>query len=98
MNAVTAQVLVSFDEGRVDIGDLLDVIRRVESEHGTDKEEFPWSKPAHPSDTGPLTANWIAFAADLAGIGGGIAGRLWQVAPGAVPCRWTGRCSGALTG
>jgi cation-transporting ATPase I len=81
VNAVTSQVLVAFDEKRVDVGALVDTVRRVEGEQGTDDEGFSWSQPDHPSDTAPLTANWVAFAADVAGVGAGIAGRLGRLAP-----------------
>jgi cation-transporting ATPase I len=80
INAVTGQVLVAFDEKHVDVGTLVETVRRVEAEQGTGGEGFSWSA-AHPSDSAPLTANWTALAADVVGVGAGIAGRFGRVAP-----------------
>ena len=64
VNAVTGQVLVAFDEGRVDVGTLLSTVRAVEQSQGTRDEDFPWSRPVHPADTTPVAAAAVELAAD----------------------------------
>src|SRR5947207_6199307 len=50
VNAVTQQVLVAFDEDRVDLDLVLDTIEAVEAAHGTEAETFARSKPEIPRD------------------------------------------------
>ena len=54
VNAVTGQVLVAFEERRVNVGTLLDTVRDVEAAHGTRGENFSWSRPVHPADPTPI--------------------------------------------
>jgi cation-transporting ATPase I len=52
VNAVTAQVLVAFDQGELSVPQLLDTVRDVEDAHGTGREEFSWTQP-DPADQAP---------------------------------------------
>ena len=81
INAITGQVLVAFDEGRVDVGTLLDTVRAVEAAQGTRKEEFSWDRPVHPSDETPLGAAAVQLAADYVAVTAAIAGRVVRVPP-----------------
>jgi cation-transporting ATPase I len=64
VNAVTGHVLVAFDEGRVEVGALLDAVRGVEESQGTREEGFSWSQPVHPADDAPIAAATVELAAD----------------------------------
>jgi cation-transporting ATPase I len=75
VNAVTGQVLVAFDEGRVDVGTLLDIVRDVEEAHGTREEGFPWSRPVLPSDNTPIAAATVELAGDCVAVMAAIVGR-----------------------
>src|SRR3954463_12318177 len=81
INAITGQVLVAFDEGRVDLGTLLDTIRAVESAEGTREEAFSGDRPVHPSDETPLGAAMVQLGADYVAVTAAIAGRLVRVPP-----------------
>jgi cation-transporting ATPase I len=76
VNAVTGQVLVAFDEGRVDVGTLLGVVRNVEKAQGTREEDFPWSRPVHPSDDTPIAAATVELAADCVAVAAAVVGRM----------------------
>jgi cation-transporting ATPase I len=76
INSVTAQVLVSFEDGKVDTGALVGAVREAESRHGASDDDFPWDRPAHPADTEPILANAAALAGDLAGVAVGLGARL----------------------
>jgi cation-transporting ATPase I len=76
VNAVTGQVLIAFDEGRVNVETMLDTVRSVEQAHGTRDENFPWSRPVHPSDPAPIAAAAIELAADCVSVAIAIAGRI----------------------
>src|SRR5438034_9849870 len=62
VNAVTGQVLVAFEERRVNVGALLDTVRDVEDAHGTRDENFSWSRPVHPADPTPIAAATVELA------------------------------------
>jgi cation-transporting P-type ATPase I len=81
VNAVTAQVLVAFDERRVDVGTLLGAVETVERKQGVTEEDFSWSRPEHPSDDTAFAATCAALAADLVGLGAGVAGRAARIPP-----------------
>jgi cation-transporting ATPase I len=79
INAVTGQVLVSFDEGRVDLPRLLDTVRKVEAAQGTREDDFSWSRPGHPADPAPIAAATVEFAADCVAAATALAGRFVPV-------------------
>jgi len=81
VNAVTGQILVAFDERRVDTGTLLDVVRDVEAAHGTREEAFPWSRPMHPADPMPIAAAGVELAADCLAIATALAARTSRLPP-----------------
>ena len=72
VNHVAARVVVAFDDGRIDLDDIVDVVEAVESAHGYDEERFPHDRPEHPGDEEPLRRQLWALAADGAGIGLGL--------------------------
>ena len=74
VNAVTQQVLLAFDEDRVDIEDILSVIKTVEEIHGTGDCDFSTGEgagctPEHPADDAPVAIMAVALMTDLAGLG-----------------------------
>jgi cation-transporting ATPase I len=78
VNAVTAQVLIAFDESTVGLDQLVDAVGTVEDAHGTGDEPFSWDQKV-PSDDAPLTAAYAALAADVVGVGAGLAGRIFRL-------------------
>ncbi|MFL6051881.1 MAG: hypothetical protein ACJ72W_03030 [Actinoallomurus sp.] len=68
INAVTGQMLVAYDEGRVDVETLLGAIRKVEDAYGTREEGFSWARPAHPGDGAPIAAATAELAADCVAV------------------------------
>ena len=80
INAVTAQVLVSFDEGQVSLDQVVDTVEQVEEAHGTATDDFSWERP-DPSDTAPLQAAQAALAANIACVGVGLAGQIFRLPP-----------------
>ena len=81
VNAVTAQVLVAFDEQRLSVPQLVAAVEAAEKVQGLRNEDFSWSQPEHPSDGTPFAATGAALAADLAGVAVGIAGRVARIPP-----------------
>ncbi|MFL6128820.1 MAG: hypothetical protein ACJ73E_07125, partial [Mycobacteriales bacterium] len=81
VNAVTGQILVAFDEPRVNVGTLLDVVRDVEAAHGTREDAFPWSRPMHPADPIPIAAAAVELAADCVAVATALAARTSRLAP-----------------
>jgi cation-transporting ATPase I len=81
VNAATAHVLVVFDEDEADVGDLVDAVESVETDHGADAEDFPWSRGAHPADDAPIRATTAALAADCLGIVTALTGRVARLGP-----------------
>ena len=79
INAVTGQVMVAFDQRRVDLETVLDTVRSVENAAGTRHEDFPWGRPAHPSDITPLASALVELAADWVALNAAFAGRILRV-------------------
>ena len=79
INAITGQVLVAFDEHRVDVGTLLDTVRAVEAAQGTRQEDFSWERPVHPSDETPVGAAVVQLAADYVALTAAITGRVLRL-------------------
>jgi len=79
VNAVTGQVLVAFDRRSVDVETLLDTVRDVEAAHGTRGDNFPWSRPVHPSDSTPIAAATVELAADVLSAATAVAARLMRL-------------------
>ncbi|MBV8160455.1 MAG: HAD-IC family P-type ATPase [Acidimicrobiia bacterium] len=81
VNQVTGSVLVAFEGGEVDAGDVIDIIEAVEERHGVADELFPGDRPAFPGDVKPLVRDTVALASDVAAVALGFAGRLARLAP-----------------
>lgn len=67
VNGITGQLLVAFDADAVGVERLVAVVEAAEQAAGAGSEEFPWSRPVHPSDTAPLIAAAVALAGDVLG-------------------------------
>jgi cation-transporting P-type ATPase I len=80
-SAVTGQLLVGFDSGNVDVGDLLNAVRGIEAENGTGDDEFPWWLPDQPANGTALAVTYAALAGDLLGFGAGLASRAGRFPP-----------------
>ncbi|MBA9005822.1 heavy-metal-associated domain-containing protein [Thermomonospora cellulosilytica] len=76
VNAVTGQVLVAFDEDRVDVETLLDAVRAVEGAHGTRDEDFAWDQVVLPGDRTPVIVAATELAADCAALAAAAVGTL----------------------
>jgi cation-transporting ATPase I len=81
MNAATGQLLVAFDSGRVDVGELLNAVRGIEASSGTGDDEFPWWLPDHPANGTTLAVTYAALAGDLLSFGTGLASRAGRLPP-----------------
>jgi cation-transporting P-type ATPase I len=81
INAVTEQVLVSFDEDHVDLDTVLDTIEAVEEAHDTHTQTFARSKPEIPGDRSAEYSATVALATGLVGVALATAGRLSWCSP-----------------
>jgi cation-transporting ATPase I len=79
VNAVTGQVLVAFDERRVNVGTLLEMVRGIEEAQGTREENFSWSRPVHPADSTPIAAAGVELAADCVSVATALGGRILRL-------------------
>jgi cation-transporting ATPase I len=75
VNPVLAQVVVSFEDGKIAPDDLVGVVGAVEQAHGADDDELPPDIPDHPADPVPISRAATALAADAVGLGVSIAAR-----------------------
>lgn len=69
VNAVTGHALIAFEQGSVDVGELLEAVESAEEEHGTADAGWSRDTPPHPADPTALRAAVAALAADCAGLG-----------------------------
>jgi cation-transporting ATPase I len=81
VNAVTAQILASFDSEQLDLDDLVEAVEAVEATHGMDAEAFSWSQAQHPFDDAPVRAAVTALAVDALAMAVAVSGRLTWVRP-----------------
>ncbi|MHB8450278.1 MAG: HAD-IC family P-type ATPase [Mycobacteriales bacterium] len=83
VNDILGRVLVAFDEDSVSVSDVLEVVGAVEERHGHAAKPFSLDAPDHPADAEPLLAAGLALAADCAGLGVAIGGRVlrWPALP-----------------
>lgn len=81
INAVTGELLVSFDERRVSMDRLVGAVSDVESARDLDDE--PFGEHTSPADPGPLIAEAIALASDWMAFGVAATGRVirWPCLP-----------------
>jgi cation-transporting ATPase I len=69
VNPVLAQVLVAFDDGRLDPEDLVEVVAAAEESHREDDDLPAPDFVEHPADTAPISRAMTALAADVVGLG-----------------------------
>lgn len=91
VDAALARVVIALDgEGEVDgdgdvdeedLDQLIDVIEAVERDTGVEGERFPLDHPEHPGDIEPTRRQLFALAADGAGLGVALFGRLLRATP-----------------
>jgi cation-transporting ATPase I len=81
VNAVLGRVVVAFDDERVDVSDLVELIEGVEEAHDLAGERFPHERPEHPADVEPLQRQVYALGADVVGLGLGLIGRVVRASP-----------------
>ncbi len=79
VNPVLAEVAIAFEDGSVDIDDLVDVVEAVEREHGVHDEALPQDLPEHPADEAPLQRTLVELAADGIGVGVGMVGSVLRL-------------------
>jgi cation-transporting ATPase I len=77
VNDAVGRVLVTFDERRVRVDDVVEVIAAIEQARGG-TQVFPLN-PDHPADLEPLVAALVTLAVDTVGIGVAYAGRVLPV-------------------
>jgi cation-transporting ATPase I len=68
VNEVLGRVVVAFDDGDVDVDDLVTTVQAVEEAHDLSRERFPRNRPEHPGDLEPLRRQLIAMGADAVGV------------------------------
>ncbi|GAA2416939.1 cation-translocating P-type ATPase [Actinomadura vinacea] len=73
VNAVTGEILCSFDEDAVTLDGIVAAIAAVEDRHRVSDETF--AVDGHPGDTAPVTAQAIALASDCAAAAVAVAAR-----------------------
>lgn len=79
VNAVTAQVLVSFDEDLVTPDDLVEAIESAEEAEDTAEETFSW-RPRHPADPIAFIPPVTGLAVDAAAMTVAVSGRFrWLI-------------------
>ncbi|MBV8981494.1 MAG: HAD-IC family P-type ATPase [Acidimicrobiia bacterium] len=81
VNRVTGRVLVAFDDGEIDVDDIVDVVESLEDDHGVGGERFPNDRAALPGDPEPIVRDAVALVADVMAVALGGAGRLARLAP-----------------
>src|ERR1700730_15502479 len=56
-----ARVVVSFEEGEVDLGALTEVVEDLEQDHGVSGDPFGDDRAHHPGDTAPFVREAVAL-------------------------------------
>ena len=77
VNAVTGEILASFDEDEIGLQDLVLAVVEVEEEHRVSGDVLPME--SHPGDTAPITGETIALASDCAAFALAAAGRFCRL-------------------
>src|SRR4051794_6533100 len=77
VNDVVGRVLVAFDDRRVSVDDVLDVVTAVEKTRGG-RQVFP-PRQDHPADLEPLLAATLAAAIDTAAVGIAFVGKVLPI-------------------
>ncbi|HEX6921357.1 MAG TPA: HAD-IC family P-type ATPase [Actinomycetes bacterium] len=81
VNEVLGRVVVAFDDGQLDLDDLVEVVEGVEETHELAQERFPTDRAEHPGDREPLDRQLVALGADALGISVGAVLKVARSAP-----------------
>lgn len=81
VNGVLGRVVVSFVDGEMDPGDLVDLVSEIEEAHDVHEERFGLDREEHPADRIGTRRALIALVADAAGIGMSAAGAMLRLSP-----------------
>ncbi|MCK2139726.1 cation-translocating P-type ATPase, partial [Streptomyces sp. WAC00276] len=68
INATVGQLVVGYEQDGLDLDDLLALVERLETEHGTDADDFPGGRPLPPYDTAPAALAKMSLVSDCVGI------------------------------
>ncbi|MFI8282776.1 HAD-IC family P-type ATPase [Streptomyces albidoflavus] len=68
INATAGQLVVGYEQDGLDVGDLLALVARLETEHGTGTDDFPGGRPLPPYDTAPAALAKMSLVSDCVGI------------------------------
>ncbi|MFC7472105.1 hypothetical protein ACFQVA_38255 [Actinomadura keratinilytica] len=68
INATVGQLVVGYEQDGLDLDDLLALVERLETEHGTDADDFPGGLAAPPYDTAPAALAKMSLVSDCVGI------------------------------
>ena len=81
VNAVVGRVIVAFDDGKLGVNDLIEVIEGAEEAQGIAAERFPHDRPEHPADAEALRRQMYAIGAEVGGLGLSLTGRMIRSSP-----------------
>jgi cation-transporting ATPase I len=81
VNAIVGRVVVAFDDDKISVDELIEVIEGVEEAHGLAAERFTQDRPEHPADGESLRRQAYAIGAEIGGIGLSLAGRAVSASP-----------------
>jgi cation-transporting ATPase I len=81
VNAIVGRVIVAFDDDKLSVDDLIEVIEGVEEAHGIAVEQFPQDRAEHPADAEALRRQVYAIGAGIGGIGLSLVGRVINSSP-----------------
>lgn len=68
VNAVVGEVVVSFEDGEVDVDDLIELVEGIEDAHGLEEEGFSERVTPHPDDPAAIRRATYSLAADVVGM------------------------------
>ena len=81
VNGVVGRVVVAFDPGSTDVDAVLDAVEEVEQAAGVEGEHFSHTRVEHPGDGESAQAAALGLAADVAGLGLSVTGRVLNRLP-----------------
>ncbi|MCQ4043743.1 heavy-metal-associated domain-containing protein [Streptantibioticus rubrisoli] len=79
VNAVTGQVLLSFDERRIGVDRLLEAVRSAEKAQGVQDDEFAWAQPVTPGDDAAVAATAMELLVDCAAVSAAAVLRIFRL-------------------
>lgn len=81
VDGVLGRVVVAFEDEKVDVDDLVEVVEAVEESFGREDETFGFDREEHPLDGVAARRALIALGADAIGIGMSVAGMALRLSP-----------------